>query len=123
MNKVRRVSKAKIADFRMTVVWHVYSFSGLISLLHAPFFSSLLCNLKTSLASMICFLNVGLKQIRPLSFHKLRVPMRTYAITLNLKEAFSRVTSHPILVKVKVQAQQVYSLNSFIWKFPSRDMQ
>ena len=43
---------------------------------------------------MICFLNAGLKQIRPLSFHKLRVPMRTYAITLNLKEAFSRVTSH-----------------------------
>ena len=43
---------------------------------------------------MICFLNVGLKQIRPLSFHKLRVPMRTYAITRNLKETFCRVTSH-----------------------------
>ena len=29
--KLECVSKAKIADFRMTVVWHVSSFSGLIS--------------------------------------------------------------------------------------------
>lgn len=88
------MSQAKIADFRVTAVQHVSSFSGLISLTTHAVFSSLLCNLKTSLASMICFLNVGLKQIRPLSFHKLRVPMRTYAITRNLKETFCRVTSH-----------------------------